>query len=328
MTARRHDELHLSGTAFHTPAFFPSISSLKTSLRPADYLMVLCSLHDIIPQFLMSAYDLSRSECPEILRSRLQGAKDAGATVLLDSGNYEAYWKEGNDSWTQQDFHEVLAHFPCTAAFSFDNQHPPSDSKQHLDMLVERWLADQAAAGSTVVIPIVHATPQDLPDICAQLAEACNVPMIAIPERRLGSSVIQRTQSVISLRRALDHTGRQIAIHVLGTGNPISIALYSHAGADSFDALEWCQTVVDHDTALLYHLSHACFFHEQTHWTDAEVSVEARTLAHNLTFYADWLRLLRKAIHSNDPIAFFRHNFPTRVFVHCADALGWDMDPT
>ena len=100
-----------------------------------------------------------------------------GATVLLDSGNYEAYWKEGNDSWTQQDFHEVLAHFPCTAAFSFDNQHPPSDSKQHLDMLVERWLADQAAAGvDGRYPPSCTQTPQDLPDICAQLAEACKCP--------------------------------------------------------------------------------------------------------------------------------------------------------
>ena len=326
LTASGLSELQLAGTPLATPAFFPSISSLKTALPPPDYLAVLRSLHDLTPRFLVSAYDLARSPCPDLLRSQLQDALDAGAIVLLDSGNYEAYWKEGSDRWRQKDFHQILARFPCTAAFSFDNQHPPVDSTAHLHMLVERSLADQSAAHPTVVIPIVHGTPDQMPDLCAQVAELCNVPMIAVAERRLGSSVLQRAQSVTSLRRALDDTGRQIGLHVLGTGNPISIALYSHAGANSFDGLEWCQTVVDHNTALLSHLSHACFFHQQTDWADAEVSFDVRTLAHNLAFYADWLRLLRNAMQSGDPISFFRHNFPTRVFRNCAAVFGWDGD--
>jgi hypothetical protein len=43
------------------------------------------------------------------------------------------------------------------------------------------------------------------------------------------------------------------------TDNPFSITLYSAMRADSFDGLEWCQTVVDHETGLLYHLSHVDF---------------------------------------------------------------------
>ena len=315
-----------SGICFNSPAFFPSISSLKTLLSAEDYLAVLRSLHDIMPQFLMSAYDIAGSTSSDFLRSQLQAAQDAGAVVLLDSGNYEAYWKEASDQWSQGDFHEILGTFPCSAAFSFDDQNPPADSTANLEMVVECWRADQAVAESTVVIPIIHAAPDQLPELCANVAQVCNVQMVAVAERRLGGCVLKRTQSVMSIRRALDDTGGKIALHVLGTGNPITIALYSHAGANSFDGLEWCQTVVDHDTALLYHLSHASFFHQQTDWADAEVSLDVRTLAHNLSFYADWLRLIQRAIRCGDPISFFRHNFPPRVFRHCADAFGWDED--
>lgn len=320
--------LHLSGTTFETPIFFPSISSLKTALPPADYLSVLRSLHTITPQFLVSAYDLSQSVFQHTMQCDLQAALHAGASVLLDSGNYEAYWKDDNSKWDQRRYHQVLSRYPFTAAFSFDNQNPPSDFTIHLDMLVERWHADQLAAEQTVVIPIVHETPDRLPDICAAVAEACYVPMVAVAERRLGASVVDRTRAVASVRQALNDTGRDVRLHILGTGNPISIALYAHAGADSFDGLEWCQTVVDHDTALLHHLSHACFFQQQTAWGDAEVSAEIRPLAHNLTFYADWLERLRSAIRTGDPIAFFRHNFPARVFTHCAAALHWNYDPS
>jgi queuine/archaeosine tRNA-ribosyltransferase len=112
-------------------------------------------------------------------------------------------------------------------------------------------------------------------------------------------------------------------LHLLGTGNPISIGLYSAVGADSFDGLEWCQTVVDHETALLYHLSQADFFTAQTAWSEAKLSFQARTLAHNLEFYAAWMQRLRTAIAKGTVVDFCRLNFPARVFRHCAAALDW-----
>ena len=95
-------------------------------------------------------------------------------------------------------------------------------------------------------------------------------------------------------------------------------------GADSFDGLEWCQTVVDHDTALLYHLSQADFFAGQTRWADAGLSFHARTLAHNLEFYAAWMQRLRAAMANGKVVEFCRHNFPGHVFRQCALACGWE----
>lgn len=148
--------------------------------------------------------------------------------------------------------------------------------------------------------------------------------MVAVAERRLGDGVSARAQSVQAIRRELDKQGRYISLHLLGTGNPISIALYASMGADSFDGLEWCQTVVDHDTALLYHLSQAEFFAKQTAWSEAKLSFQARTLAHNLEFYAAWMQRLRAAMASGKTVDFFRYNFPERVFRHCALTFGWD----
>lgn len=320
----RLEEITLSGNRLAMPVFFPSVSTVKTALAPSEYLATLHSLRDINQQFLVSAFDLGRSHNGDGLKHWLTAAQDTGATVLMDSGNYESYWKDEQVSWRQADFHEVLRRFPCTFAFGFDEQNPPADADAHVGLVVERWRQDQIAAGDRVIVPIVHGTPESLPELCARVAQETQVPMIAVAERRLGSGVFERTRSVMAIRKALDGNGRYVGLHLLGTGNPISIALYAWAGADSFDGLEWCQTVVDHDTGLLFHLSQSDFFRRQTAWGDGDVSFHARTLAHNLTFYADWTQRLRQAIHHGDGINFCRFNFPPYVFSQCAEAFGWE----
>ncbi|MCX7144336.1 MAG: hypothetical protein NT123_25555, partial [Proteobacteria bacterium] len=290
-----------------TPIFFPSISSVKTALPPAEYLAALHSLRDSNKQFLVSAFDLGRAGNGDGLAHGLAAAQDAGTIVLMDSGNYESYWKEGQANWQQSDFHDALRRFVCSFAFGFDNQNPAADTDAHVNSVVERWRQDQQVAGPRVIVPIVHGNAENLPSLCMRVAQSTQVPMIAVPERRLGDGVLERTRSVITLRKALNDTGRYVGLHLLGTGNPISIALYAWAGADSFDGLEWCQTVVDHDTGLLFHLSHSDFFRQQTKWGEGDISFHARTLAHNLTFYTDWMRRLRQATHDDDIVNFCDH---------------------
>lgn len=320
----RLEEITMGGNRLAMPVFFPSVSTVKTALAPSEYLATLHSLRDMNQQFLVSAFDLARSHNGDSLEHWLTAAQNTGATVLMDSGNYESYWKDEQVSWRQADFHDVLRRFPCTFAFGFDEQNPPADTDAHVGLVVERWRQDQIAAGDRVIVPIVHGTPESLPELCARVAQETQVPMIAVAERRLGDGVFERTRSVMALRKALDDNERYVGLHLLGTGNPISIALYAWAGADSFDGLEWCQTVVDHDTGLLFHLSQSDFFRRQTAWGDGDVSFHARTLAHNLTFYADWMQRLRQSIHQGDGLNFCRFNFPSYVFNQCAEAFGWE----
>lgn len=324
MALARPEEIILGDVRMPTPVFFPSISTVKTALRPAEYLATLYSLRDMNSQFLVSAFDLNRSGKGDELAQWLATAQESGATVLMDSGNYESYWKDEQAVWRQPDFHDALRRFSCTFAFGFDEQNPPMDDDAHIKLVVERWRSDQAAAGNRVIVPIVHGTAETLPNLCARIAQETQVPMIAVAERRLGDGVFERTRSVSALRDKLNSTGRYVGLHLLGTGNPISIALYSWAGADSFDGLEWCQTVVDHESGLLFHLSQSDFFRQQTAWGEDGISFQARTLAHNLTFYTDWVQRLRQAVHAGSVIDFCRFNFPPRVFSQCAASFGWE----
>lgn len=253
MTVRRPPELDFGGKVLPLPVYFPSISSVKTALQPQDYLQVLASLVCINGQFLVSAFDLAALADPAAAAKSLQAARDAGAIALMDSGNYESFWKNARGQWQQPSFHQMLTEFPCEIAFGFDEQQPPTDASEHVALVVARWKEDQAAAGSCQIVPIIHGDARDLPDLCHAVAAQTGVSMLAVAERRLGDGVIDRARSVLAIRNALNQLDRYVAVHLLGTGNPISIALYSAMGADSFDGLEWCQTVVDHNTGLLYH---------------------------------------------------------------------------
>ncbi len=325
MDVQRPTSVKIGAKELQLPVYFPSISSVKTALRPLDYLKVLTSFVGLNRQFLVSAFDLASFDNENEVAEMLVTAREAGAVTLMDSGNYESFWKDAQGRWLKNDFHKILGTFNCDLAFSFDEQHPPADFDQHVKLVVSSWREDQAAAGACQIIPIIHNTANNLPALCVAVAENTGVSMLAVPERRLGDGIMERAISVQTIRRELNKQGRYIALHLLGTGNPISIALYSAMGADSFDGLEWCQTVVDHDTALLYHLSQADFFTGQTRWVETDLSFHARTLAHNLEFYTEWLYRLRTSIENGMVVDFCRHNFSDRVFQQCAQVCEWKV---
>ncbi|MGY6268642.1 hypothetical protein ACXIUT_03050 [Achromobacter denitrificans] len=305
------------------PIFFPSISSVKTALPPQEYIQFLAPLTSLVNQFLVSAFDLASLASPQNALVAIARARNDGAVTLMDSGNYESFWKNAQAQWTQERFHNVLAKFPFDLAFGFDEQSPPAERREHVALIVKRWELDQRAAGECQIIPIVHSSPEDLPSLCAAIAKETGVPMIAVAERRLGDGVFHRFETVKAIRRELNTLERYVTLHLLGTGNPISIASYAIAGADSFDGLEWCQTVVDHESGLLHHLSHADFFSGQTEWADADLSFQARTLAHNLEFFSEWMCRLRDAINQGRTSDFCRLHFSPRVFQHLALRAGW-----
>jgi queuine/archaeosine tRNA-ribosyltransferase len=323
MGIERPASLNLGGRVLPTPVFFPSISSVKTALRPLDYLRFLSSATHLNGQFLISAFDLAQTDNADSAEVMLATARKSGAFILMDSGNYESFWKDSQAKWTQSAFHDALGTFPCDLAFAFDEQEPPTDIGEHLALIVTRLNADQQAKSNSVIIPIIHGIVGELPMLCASVAESTGVTMVAVPERRLGDGVLARAQTVSAIRHELDKTGRYVALHLLGTGNPISIAIYSVLGADSFDGLEWCQTVVDFETGLLFHLSQFDFFEKQSLWADPGLSFHANALMHNLEFYVEWTRRLNSSIHRGNSAEFCRHNFPEKVFQRCSEEFGW-----
>ena len=329
MTDPGPETIVLSGVSLETPMFFPSISTVKTALPPLTYLSMLHQFRGWNKKFLISAFDFSQinDKCKLINDVRL-AQEHEDVVILMDSGNYETFWKEKKECWKQFNFHDVLRRHPYTFSFGFDEQGPPQEMTAHLKLIVDRWQSDQNIDDNRTIIPIMHVPTQGnwihLLEICPLVAQETKVPMIAVAERELGDGILERVKTVISLRKALNRIGHYVGLHLLGAGDPISIALYSVAGANSFDGLEWYKTVVDHDTGLLSHLSHADFFEVLTHGERNIQSFWVRTLEQNLQFYVDWMQRLHTDIHAGNGIIFCRRNFPQHIYEKCADAFEWE----
>lgn len=305
MTASRQFKLFAAGTAIPLPCFFPSVSSVKTNLMPVDYVELLAAVAH--PVLLVSAYDIATScaEHRQRIDCALKKSRDRGSTILLDSGNYEGFWK-GDVSWQPQRFHEICKTYTHHLCFCYDNQEPPDTGEAIANDVVASVLRDQDHALGTVV-PILHGPADLLPAAARSAAEQLCPVLLAVPERSLGEGIAARARTVRRIRSALDSLGSYCPLHLLGTGNPLSIMAYAMAGADSFDGLEWCQTVVDHRTGVLFHFQHWDFFRDQTEWgTEKALPYIQSVLMHNLRFYSRFMQDLRTALESDAAPDFLR----------------------
>ncbi len=297
-SVQRHTDLAVGGASLALPCFFPSVSSVKTNLMPVDYVELLNSAAYSL--FLTSAYDVAQCAGDHQMRmeSALAQSTERGAVILMDSGNYEGYWKS-DSNWSPEHFHRAATASQHHLCFCYDNQDPPDDATEIAAEVVSSVLRDQKYAIGTV-IPIVHGGATLLPDAVKLVAEKLFPLMLAVPERCLGEGFFERMRTVRRIRNSLDSLGTFIPLHLLGTGNPLSISCYAIAGADSFDGLEWCQTVVDHDTGHLSHFQHWDFFCHQTDWgVDRSLPYIQSALMHNLEFYQFFMAQLRESIHGN-----------------------------
>ena len=306
METDRDMSLHVAGTVLQLPRFFPSVSSVRTNLKPVDYIELLSLSR--FPLFLISAYDLVH--CTKNQRQRinkvLKQSKEHGTVILMDSGNYESFWK-GDKRWQPKNFHTVAETEGYHICFCYDNQNPSSNTKLIAKDVVDSVLRDQEHALGTV-IPIIHGSATTLPDAVRIVAEQLHPIFLAVPERELGDGIVERTQTVRRIRESLNSLQKYYPLHLLGTGNPLSIISYAFAGADSFDGLEWCQTTVDHETAKLLHFQQWDLIRYQTKWSEpSPLSYIQSVLMHNLDFYQTFMMTLRAAICSGDEESFLQN---------------------
>jgi queuine/archaeosine tRNA-ribosyltransferase len=250
------------------------------------------------PQFLVSAYDISYAGDDE--RSRLNAAlaraRDAGAIVLLDSGNYESFWHNQQAAWTPADFGRVLAATAEPLAFVYDDQRPSEDVESAVGSLLAGLERDQSSTSTATVCPIVHGPTATLDARVRLVAERRQPLLLAVAERELGAGLIERARTVRRLRRALDEVAPACALHLLGTGNPLAILAFAIAGAQSFDGLEWCQTCVDPETAWLHHFQHRDLVRPTETALGPQLPYVEATLVHNLVFFRQWMRRVREAL--------------------------------
>jgi queuine/archaeosine tRNA-ribosyltransferase len=300
---QRANEIELNGATVALPTFYPSVSSVKANLAVSDYIRVLVEVE--FPNFLISAYDYGHAgeEKRRQIDQDLNRATEAGALILLDSGNYESFWLR-DATWSADSFQRVCRIVQPRLAFCFDDQDPPEDREGAAAAALRRTTSDSQALPGQVIVPIVHSRPPFNPDTVADVVRAAHPAMVAIPERELGEGIVERCRMIASVRSRLNELDYYCPIHVLGTGNPYSLFAFALSGADSFDGLEWCQTVVDFPTGQLSHFQHWELFAENSPIPKAEdLPYQYRTFAHNLVFWAELMHSIRDFVRRGNSTA-------------------------
>lgn len=336
-SGERPHTLNLLGKQVKLPCFVKSLSSHETQLDPEAGLTVI-NLFPVADALLVSAFDMhlkddaseEEKEQHKYMCEQLNILDDREALILMDSGNYEKSRKNDKD-WTQEKFNSVLDNTPYTYAFCFDNLEPHSEPVKNVDDVISRIKGDH----EDFIIPILHAPidknkvrdHRSLPDIFFEFASRKKSSFIAVPERELGEGICQKAETVIRIREKLNTLGYYQPIHILGTGNPLSILILAAAGADLFDGLEWCRTVADKNTGFLFHHQQFDFFKHQTIKHSRyplikevmerdDISLTLKMGLHNLEFFLEWMEEIHGGIKTNsiremikDRAVFGTHDF-------------------
>lgn len=316
-------ELMVRGKTLRLPAFVFSLSSHETQVTPTEGAPLLHYLES--GAMLISAYDAWKSKRDSHLNSSIKKLRNSTDVLFLDSGNYEAnrkndlYAKQKRpNGWRKEHYWKTTARLSPDIAFSFDTVNPKGEPERIAARIVANFRADERALQKRdyILCPIIHL-PKDHEEslakcaaqIVSSVASKLDPVMLAIPERELGDGLLERAKTVRDIRKALDALGKYYPLHLLGTGNPISMIALAAAGADSFDGLEWCRTVADYDKGFLFHFQQFPFFSQtrlhqiqdpriRFHLEDEEASYCAKTLMFNIDFFKDWTRTMQSMIHS------------------------------
>jgi len=248
-----------------------------------------------------------------------------GVVVIMDSGNYEAYRKHdfktatNKKGWSREKFVSAVRRVPFDFAFCFDNFKTRDDAKKLTVDVIHRTRLDRDLDRTKLICPIVHAPTSaqgvrltdNLPEILYGVAKELRPHLIAVPERELGNGIVERAKAVHAIRTALNELSWYQPLHLLGTGNPWSIAVLSAAGADLFDGLEWCRTVANDENGVLYHFQHYDLFRYQARFAKSsatklsvdnkKVPYAARVALHNLEVLNNWMEKVQN--HTRDGTA-------------------------
>jgi len=295
-----------------TPFFFPSISSVQTNFDVYDYFALLKKT--AYPAFLISAYDIYNHEKKEQLIEEVSAQSQNSSFVLMDSGHYEAYWRN-DKKWSFNKLKTVLDHIDIDLCFSFDVYFDGRNtSSKHIKETIKYAAMTAGAQKSGLTVPIIHSIPKEFPTVVKKVVEGINPEIIGITERELGSSMLERAANLKKIRKELNKAKRDIPIHLLGTGNPISLLVYSLCGANLFDALEWCKTVVNPANAHLHHFVQMDLI--ECNCKSCQIKglpYPARVMTHNLIFYENFMNEIRTAIAKKRTNALLKKYLPNHI---------------
>lgn len=282
-----------------TPVFYPSVSSVSKNVWDvSDHVELLVAVN--FPQFLISCFDVHKEKNNTRLISALKNSGEQNQVVLYDSGIYEVVWAKSK-KWNRKKYLRTLRDNRISHAFALDDYIVSKRSSITTEKLVNDIALTSNQIGNDIISPIIHCKNIDeYINVCVNTSKLIKPRLLAIPERELGFGIVEIARNIGLIRQALNTLDEYQQLHILGTGNPLSMMIYAFMGADSFDGLDWCQTVVDYESATLHHTLHFDLYAHQGRWcNESDMSFLSRCFLHNLDFYTVWMEDVQNCILSN-----------------------------
>jgi len=164
----------------------------------------------------------------------------------------------------------------------------------------ESIIKSEKIAPKSIVFPVLHNTSKNqVIDLTSDLLtdDVIKVNALAYSERDLGNNILDVISNIKKIRRIVDEVDDSILIHILGCGDPKTIALYIYCGVDSFDSRDWAKRSINHHNALTYPMNYLeglecncdiCQVSNQTY--------NSRLLLHNLLYYQKYMNTIRARI--------------------------------
>jgi hypothetical protein len=243
MFARRSNISLGGGVLVRTPVLIPSFSSkgfpeLRKILRMMGEF--------ITGGVLISAYDVHYRRIPSSKGIRFPNF------IFLDSGGYEARVEHDLSesyghpyrpkSWDMGRYHKVLTEWSSpvpTVVVTYDSPKQFLRLKSQFRRALELKKAHPKFPIEILVKPERKRGVVPIESLIADVNRLRDFALVGLTEKELGDSPFERLTNIARLRTALNVAGVDTPIHVFGSLDTLSTALYFVAGAEVFDGLTW-----------------------------------------------------------------------------------------
>ena len=298
--------LNFNSKKLLTPFYFPSITSVETRNDIVELIKYIVNVG--YSALLVSCYDLSQLAKKQIFVSpELDRYNKNGGILLLDSGEFENYHFQGD--WSFENYSTIIKQTFSDFFTSFDKNPESGTDQKEIDVFLDKFIPkSQKISKDKNFIAICHGI--DEKSVCHSIKKIleCNneIQIIAVPERECGKTIKEQCEMITKIRQTINDYNKKILIHILGCGNPISIAVFSYAGADTFDAVDWCRWAINPSTLEYSNISHVKLFDCVCDACQAtDIDEQTRPFQHNLRFYDYYLTRLRTAIKEKKSLSEF-----------------------
>lgn len=253
-----------SGVKIQTPLLVPSFSSKgfagageKSEVRQ----MLETAWEFLTTTYLISAYDIERGHLPK--PAQLAAPPEA---IILDSGGYEisddydfaevARIPVADQKWELHELESVINSWPAeipTVLVSYDHPRKRKLVAQQIEearQLFRKYPSQFSCLLLKPETPTQKSMKEALAAAIAQADQLASFDIIGVTEKGLAPSAFDRMLEIARLRRALNEAKCNAPIHVFGSLDPLSVCLYTVAGAEIFDGLTWLRYAFVNDQAV------------------------------------------------------------------------------